>query len=71
MSPAFLAGLLIVAWAALSLVWTPFPGPAMERLANLVATIALTLLAYFALPDRMRSANLYLLPLGVAAAAIV
>lgn len=71
LSPAFLAGLLIVLWAALSLVWTPFPGPAMERLANLVATIALTLLAYFALPDRMRSANLYLLPLGVIAAALV
>lgn len=70
-SPAFLAGLLIVLWAALSLIWTPFPGPAIERLANLVATIALTMLAYFALPDRMRSANLYLLPLGVVAAALV
>ena len=56
---------------ALSLVWTPFPGAASERLANLVATILLTLAGYMALPDRMRSANLYLLPLGVTAAAIV
>ncbi len=69
--PAFLAGMLVILWAALSLVWTPFPGSAAERLANLVVTIALTLAGYFALPDRMRSANLYLLPLGVGAASMV
>ncbi|MEE7458367.1 peptide ABC transporter permease [Methylorubrum populi] len=70
-APAFLAGMLVVFWSALSLVWTPFPGPASERLANLLAIVAMTLLAYHALPERMRSANLYLLPLGVGAAAIV
>ncbi|GJE56288.1 hypothetical protein EKPJFOCH_2789 [Methylobacterium thuringiense] len=70
-APAFLAGTLVIFWSALSLAWTPFPGPATERLANLVATIVLTLAGYLALPDRMRSANLYLLPLGVGAAAIV
>lgn len=70
-APAFLAGMLVILWAALSLVWTPFPGSAAERLANLVVTIVLTLAAYFSLPDRMRSANLYLLPLGVGAAAMV
>ena len=73
-APAFLAGMLVILWSALSLVWTPFPGPAAERLANLVATILLMLAGYLALPDRMRSANLYLLPLGVgvgAALAIV
>ncbi|GJD94352.1 peptide ABC transporter permease [Methylobacterium iners] len=68
-APAFLAGLLVVLWSVLSLVWTPFLGPATERLLNLAATIALTLAGFLALPDRMRSANLYLLPLGVAAAA--
>ena len=70
-SPAFLAGLLVIAWSALSLIWTPFLAPAVERLLNVIAAIGLTMLAYFALPDRMRSANLYLLPLGVTAAAIV
>ncbi|WP_336488188.1 peptide ABC transporter permease [Methylobacterium nigriterrae] len=70
-APAFLAGMLVILWSALSLIWTPFPGPATERLLNLVATILLTLAGYLALPDRMRSANLYLLPLGVTAAAIV
>lgn len=70
-SPAFLAGVLIILWTALSLTWTPFLQPATERLANLVTTILLTLAGYLALPDRMRSANLYLLPLGVGLAAIV
>ncbi|TXN32946.1 peptide ABC transporter permease [Methylobacterium sp. WL19] len=70
-STAFLAGGLVILWSALSLVWTPFLGPATERLLNLTATILMTLAAYLALPDRMRSANLYLLPLGVIAASIV
>ncbi len=70
-APAFLAGVLVVLWCALSLAWTPFLGPAAERLANLLATIGLAFVGYLALPDRMRSANLYLLPLGVLAAAIV
>lgn len=70
-SPAFLAGMLVVLWSALSLAWTPFLGAAAERLANLVAVILLTMMGYLALPDRMRSANLYLLPLGVTVAALV
>ncbi|WP_375409151.1 peptide ABC transporter permease [uncultured Methylobacterium sp.] len=70
-SPAFLAGLLVLFWAALSLIWTPFLGAATERLLNLAATILLTLAGYLALPDRMRSANLYLLPVGVTAAALL
>ena len=70
-APAFLAGLLVVGWSALSLVWTPFLAPATERVANVIATIVLTLAGYLALPDRMRSANLYLLPLGIGAASVV
>lgn len=68
-SPAFLAGSLAIAWCALSLAWTPFPALALERLVNVVATLGLAVGAYLALPDRMRSANLYLLPLGVGLAA--
>ena len=52
-SPAFLAGLLVLAWSALSVAWTPFPSQAVERLLNVLATVGLTVLAYFALPDRM------------------
>ncbi|MCJ2063979.1 peptide ABC transporter permease [Methylobacterium sp. J-088] len=70
-APAFLAAMLVVFWSALSLTWTPFLGPALERLVNLAATVGLAFLGYLALPDRMRSANLYLLPLGLVAGAIV
>ncbi|MCJ2036680.1 peptide ABC transporter permease [Methylobacterium sp. J-068] len=70
-SPAFLSGCLFILWAALSLVWTPFLDLATERLLNLVATLLMTMAGYLALPDRMRSANLYLLPVGLAAASIV
>lgn len=70
-SPAFLAGLLVLFWATLSLIWTPFLGAATERVLNLAATILLTLAGYLALPDRMRSANLYLLPVGVTGAALL
>lgn len=70
-TPAFLAGLLVVLWSLLSLVWTPFLEPATERLLNLVATLLMTLAGYLFLPDRMRSANLYLLPVGIAAASLL
>jgi hypothetical protein len=65
-----LAAGLLLAWCALSLLWTPFVGPASERLLNIVLTIILALAGYVALPDRMRSANLYLIPVGTLAAAL-
>lgn len=68
---AALAGLLVFAWCALSLAWTPYPGAAAERLANVLAAVLLTVAGYLALPDRMRSANLYLLAVGVGLAALV
>lgn len=52
-------------WSALSLVWTPFPGEAAERFANVAGTAVLSLLCVAALPRRMRASNLYLLPIGV------
>ncbi|GJD51925.1 hypothetical protein OPKNFCMD_4684 [Methylobacterium crusticola] len=69
-SRATLAGALLIGWCALSLIWTPFPGPATERLLNVAAAVALTIAGTLALPDRMRSANLYLLPVGVGVAAL-
>jgi hypothetical protein len=70
-SPAGLAGGLLLAWCGLSLLWTPFQGPASERYLSMVATIGVGLAGYLALPDRMRSANLYLLPIGTGLAAII
>lgn len=70
-SRAGLAGLVLVLWAGLSLIWTPFVEEASERLFNIVAMGLMALAGYLALPDRMRSANLYLLPVGVALAAVI
>jgi hypothetical protein len=61
---------LVLLWAALSIVWTPFPAEASERLFNILGAVLMALAGYFALPDRMRSANLYVLPIGVALAAV-
>ncbi len=69
-SRAAIAGGILAGWCALSLIWTPFPGPAGERLLNFAATVGLTIAGYVALPERMRSANLYLLPLGVGLAGL-
>ena len=70
-SRAGLAIAVVLAWCALSLIWTPFLGAAAERLVNVATTAVLTIAGYLAIPDRMRSANLYLIPLGAAAAAIL
>jgi len=69
LSPPFLAALLLAAWTALSLLWTPFDGPA-ERFAKIAATLALVALATGFLPLRTKTSNLNLLPIGVAAATI-
>ena len=68
-SLAGLAGALVLAWCALSLLWTPFVEPASERLTNIAATLAVAVAGYVSLPERMRSANLYLVTLGAGIAA--
>lgn len=65
------AGGVLLLWACLSLIWTPFLSPAAERLFNIIVMGALALAGYLAMPERMRSANLYILPVGVALAALV
>lgn len=70
-STGALAGFVLLVWCALSLLWTPFFGPASERLMNVVLTIAMALAGFASLPDRMRSANLYLVALGTGLAALV
>nr|WP_229428633.1 peptide ABC transporter permease [Microvirga pudoricolor] len=69
-SPGSVAGFLLLFWTVLSLVWTPFLPEASERLLNIVGMLLLAAIGYLALPDRMRSANLYILPVGVALTAL-
>lgn len=69
LSPPLLAALLLATWAGLSLLWTPFEGPA-ERFAKSAATLALVAAAMGFLPLRTKTSNLNLLPIGVALAAV-
>jgi hypothetical protein len=55
---------LVLGWCALSLLWSPVAA-AGERLVNVLATLAIATVGYALLPDRMRAANLYLIPIGV------
>jgi hypothetical protein len=70
-SQAGLAAGLAVAWAALSIAWTPFPDSAIEKIVNVLGMVAIAAAAVASLPERMRAANLYLVPIGVAVAVIV
>ncbi len=65
-----LAALLLVAWTGLSLIWTPFGTGPSERFVKTLATCALVAAAAVLLPERTRTSNLYLLPIGVAVASI-
>ena len=69
-SPAGLASGLLLVWCGLSLLWTPFQAAASDRFVSLIATAGVGVAGYLALPDRMRSANLYLLPIGTGLAAV-
>lgn len=65
------ATLVLLFWIALSLFWTPYFDPAASRVVSILATTALGIAAYCAIPARMRSANLYLVPIGVGVAALL
>ncbi|MDJ0447051.1 hypothetical protein [Methylocystis sp. JR02] len=68
-SPPVWAALLLAFWAGVSLVWTPFEGPA-ERFGKAAATMALVAAAASFMPLRTKTSNLNLLPIGVAASAV-
>jgi hypothetical protein len=68
-SPIGIASVLLVVWAGLSLIWTPFPAEASARFAKGLITQAVVLVAIVFLPERTRAANLYLLPIGIGLAA--
>lgn len=69
-SPAGLAGLFVVLWAGLSLLWTPFPAEAGTRFLQSSAAIFLAVLAASSLPKRFGAFDCYLLPAGVAVATV-
>ncbi len=69
-SAPVLAAMFLVAWAALSLTWTPFSDGPTLRLFKNAGTLALVAISAGFLPKRTRGCNLNLLPIGVAVASI-
>ncbi len=65
--PAFLALLAGLVWAALSLLWTPYPVAAAQLLLKLVVVLAATMLAVAAPRENAAATDLYLFPIGVMA----
>jgi len=62
--PAALA-LFLAFWSFLSLAWTAFPLPAGERFFKTFGTGLLVALAASCLPERTKTSNLYLMPIGL------
>ena len=67
---AGLAGLALLVWSAASIIWTPFPADAAVRWGKEGGTIVLVGLVAAFLPERTRTSNLYLFPLGLVPAAL-
>ena len=65
--PAFLALLAGLVWAALSLLWTPYPVAAAQLLLKLAVVLAATMLAVAAPRENAAATDLYLFPIGVMA----
>ncbi len=68
--PIILVGALLLVWAALSFIWTPFPELASERFLKSVGTILVATIAIASMPDRMKAANGNLLPIGIGLAGL-
>ena len=64
-TPAVLLGLAGLAWAALSMFWTPFPVAAGQHVLKLSLWTLAVWLALGAPRERARATDLYLFPLGL------
>lgn len=64
-----LFALFLAFWAALSLLWTPFPAPALDRLLKIAGPSLLAGAVIAVLPRRTRPFDLYLLPVGLSMSA--
>ncbi len=65
--PAFLALLAGLVWAALSILWTPYPVAAGQHLLKLGVLLVATMLAVAAPRENAAATDLYLFPIGVVA----
>lgn len=68
LSTAGFCGVALLGWSTLSLLWSPVGTLAVEKLAKTAGTIALVAATAAFLPERTRTPNLNLFPLGILAA---
>ena len=66
-----IAGLFVLLWAGLSLIWTPFKSEAMARLANMIGLVVLVMTTVASLPVHSRASNLHVLPIGLGGAIVL
>ena len=64
-SPLTWAAVGLLGWAALSLLWSPFPSSGVQHLLKLAATALATLLVMATGREHLRATDLYLFPIGV------
>jgi hypothetical protein len=64
-SPVTWAALGLFAWAALSVVWSPFPTSGGQLLLKLAGTAIATVLVMATGREHLRATDLYLFPIGV------
>ena len=67
---AGLGGAVLFLWSAASIIWTPFPADAGLRWLKEGGTLLTVALVLALLPERTRTSNLYLFPLGLVPAGI-
>ena len=70
MRPLVILPILLLIWAGLSFVWTPFPALATERYLRTTGTVLITLAALGCLPTRGKPVWYNMLPIGVLLAAL-
>ena len=66
-----IAGLFVLLWAGLSLIWTPFKSEAMARLANMIGLVVLVMTTVASLPVHSRASNLHVLAIGLGGAIVL
>lgn len=69
-SPILMAAVLFSLWCLASLAWDPFRGEAALRFAKVLGTLGLSMVTAAYLPERTKTSNLNLPPIGVAIASV-
>ena len=70
MTPGGVAALVLLGWAIVSISWTPFPETATDKVIQIGWMTLIGVAGVASLPERVRTANLHLIPVGVAIGAL-